>query len=83
MAKHTGSPADAGIGPYHWAVTQYHSRFPRRRGDRPAMPNGDKTVSLVPPHTGDRPSLSKERLVFPHRRGQAPGSARERRLPSH
>ena len=46
-----GSPAHAGIVPTPTSATDRPSRFPRTRGDSPAVGECYNDSALVPPHT--------------------------------
>ena len=46
-----GSPAHAGIDPHRLPSPPPGHRFPRTRGDRPAVGASDGPARMVPPHT--------------------------------
>ena len=72
-AGYLGSPACAGIDPFHSPARSSGSRFPPMRGDRPWHDLPAEIEYLVPRMRGDRPSLQSSRLrpsgVPPHARG--------------
>ena len=54
--QHRGSPAHAGIDPEFREYWAYGARFPRTRGDRPAITRDTKSKAGRFPRTrGDRP----------------------------